>query len=54
MIQSAPESSNNPANYWYYCENPAGYYPYVQSCSKGWMQVVPQNVPNSQIAPAPQ
>jgi hypothetical protein len=30
---------------------PRGYYPYVQNCSRGWMQVVPQNVPNS---PAPQ
>ena len=21
-----------PPQYWYYCDNPAGYYPYVQSC----------------------
>jgi hypothetical protein len=26
--------------YAYYCQNPAGYYPYVMSCSTGW-QVVP-------------
>ncbi len=31
-----------PANYWYYCANPQGYYPYVQNCPQGWMQVVPQ------------
>lgn len=29
-----------PANNWYYCRRPKGYYPYVKACSKGW-QVVP-------------
>jgi hypothetical protein len=28
------------AQYWYYCQNPAGYYPYVQQCYSGW-QIVP-------------
>ena len=27
--------------YWYYCADPAGYYPYVKDCPQGWMQVVP-------------
>jgi hypothetical protein len=27
-------------NFWYYCRNPAGYYPYVQNCS-AWQQVTP-------------
>ncbi len=42
--QAAPPSpAAVPANqYWYYCTDPAGYYPYVQNCSKAWMQVVPQ------------
>ena len=31
-----------PANYWYYCTNPQGYYPNVQDCPEGWMQVAPQ------------
>ena len=31
--------------YWYWCSNPAGYYPYIQSCTVGWMQVVPQTTP---------
>ena len=35
------------ANYWYYCPDPSGYYPYVQACPKGWMQVVPQTSPQS-------
>ena len=26
---------------WFYCTQPAGYYPYVQSCSKPWVRVVP-------------
>ena len=28
-----------PTPYWYYCDAPKGYYPYVQSCSAGWRQV---------------
>ena len=35
--QDAPQQ-----NYWYYCQNPQGYYPYVQQCPGGWMMVVPQ------------
>jgi hypothetical protein len=31
--------------YWYYCEDPKGYYPYVPQCPRGWMQVVPQAPP---------
>ena len=29
------------SSYWYYCPD-LGYYPYVQSCPKGWVQVAPQ------------
>ena len=28
--------------YWYFCRNPQGYYPYVKQCLSGWLQVVPQ------------
>jgi hypothetical protein len=28
-----------PAQYWYYCKSPQGYYPYVASCASGWSQV---------------
>jgi hypothetical protein len=31
--------------YWYYCQNPQGYYPYVQQCPGGWMTVVPPSTP---------
>ena len=27
--------------YWAYCQNPEGYYPYVQECLGGWVPVVP-------------
>lgn len=28
--------------WWYYCAQPAGYYPYVQQCPAGWSRVSPQ------------
>lgn len=31
--------------YWYYCNDPAGYYPSVQSCPQGWQRVVPTSPP---------
>ena len=30
-----------PPQYWYYCDNPQGYYPYVANCSSAWRQVAP-------------
>ena len=27
--------------YWYYCQNPKGYYPYVSQCPGGWTPVAP-------------
>ena len=39
------EGAPSANNYWYYCTDPAGYFPYVQSCNKAWMPVVPQAVP---------
>lgn len=38
--QQAPPRTE-PAFYWYYCQNPPGYYPYVKTCPEGWMKVVP-------------
>jgi hypothetical protein len=28
--------------WWYYCDNPQGYYPYVQQCMSHWQRVSPQ------------
>jgi hypothetical protein len=27
------------SQYWYYCHDPAGYYPYVTRCSVAWQPV---------------
>jgi hypothetical protein len=36
--QAAPQTEQC---YWYYCQNPQGYYPDVNNCPGGWMKVVP-------------
>ena len=40
-VQRGQEESD----YWYYCDNPQGFYPYIKSCPGGWMKVVPETVP---------
>ena len=47
QAQAAPVANN----YWFYCVDPAGYYPYVKNCNKTWMQVVPQTNPGSPVVP---
>ena len=38
-IEQAPQASAQLApGYWYYCTDPAGYYPSVQTCAGGWQQ----------------
>lgn len=37
--------SGSQSTYWYYCREPAGYYPYVKACPSGWMTVVPSPPP---------
>ena len=32
----------SPQQYWYFCNRPQGYYPYVKQCPSGWQQVMPQ------------
>jgi hypothetical protein len=55
--QDAPAgetTQNEPAtHYWYYCTQPAGYFPYVQNCSQPWMKVVPQIPSNQATTPRP-
>ena len=36
----APVYQAPPPTYWYYCQNPQGYYPYVPQCPGGWLTVV--------------
>jgi len=47
-VQSGPvQMQQQDQSYWYYCQSPQGYYPYIQKCSSGWMQVVPPQGPPS-------
>ena len=39
------QPETQPQSYWYYCQNPQGYYPYVQQCPEGWQTVVPAPPP---------
>ena len=34
-----------PTTLWYYCTEPPGYFPYVQTCNRAWIPVVPQASP---------
>ena len=49
VIQQEPQTYVQPQlpqeNYWYYCQNPQGYYPYLSNCPGGWIKVVPQPAP---------
>jgi hypothetical protein len=37
----ATPTASAAGSYWYYCQNPAGYYPYVQQCLTQWQPVPP-------------
>ena len=45
--QGAPPSTTQqtpsvPDNYyWYHCDKPVGYYPYIKECPGGWQKVTP-------------
>ncbi|MDD5412078.1 MAG: hypothetical protein PHF31_11805 [Methylobacter sp.] len=41
-IQQSPQAGQQyPSGYWYYCNNPKGYYPYIKQCPRGWQEVEP-------------
>jgi len=43
FVAQAPAPT--PPTLWYYCTEPAGYFPYVQNCNRAWITVTPQSVP---------
>ena len=49
VVQQSPPVPTGlpPAQFWYYCDNPQGYYPYVASCNGPWREVpvTPPNAP---------
>jgi hypothetical protein len=52
-VEPRQEAAAPATHYWYYCTDPAGYYPYVQNCSKAWMTVVPPRTPAGPNPSAP-
>jgi hypothetical protein len=42
--------SSDASDYWFYCKEPEGYYPYVEQCYTDWVRVVAEP---SQAPPAP-
>jgi hypothetical protein len=40
VVAAAPAPT--PGATWYYCDNPAGYYPYVAQCTAPWRPVPAQ------------
>lgn len=40
-----PSAQNFQAGYWYYCDNPAGYYPKIRQCNNDWQQIAPSPPP---------
>lgn len=39
---NADDNTSMPEeNYWYYCKNPKGYYPYIEKCNTQWQKVIP-------------
>ena len=46
VVQAAPQTYvRQTPGYWYYCADAGTYFPYVQTCRSGWMQVIPQDRP---------
>ena len=48
VVQSPPPvviQPSPPQASWYHCDNPRGYYPYVQQCPGGWRPVAPTPSP---------
>jgi hypothetical protein len=41
--QQAPATPEN--FYWYHCDKPDGYYPYIRECPSGWQKVAPTPPP---------
>jgi hypothetical protein len=41
IVQQAPPAPSGlpPSQFWYFCDNPQGYYPYVAACNGPWREV---------------
>lgn len=43
VLVGPPQDYVQPQQSWYYCQDPAGYYPSVPECPGGWAPVAPQS-----------
>lgn len=45
--QQAPQqpAAAQASSYWYHCDKPEGYYPYIKECPGGWKAVEPTPAP---------
>jgi hypothetical protein len=50
---SPPAQPQNLPPTWYYCDRPAGYYPYVPECASGWKAVPATPAPGPASTPPP-
>lgn len=52
--EQMPVQQEQGESVWYYCPDPAGYYPYVRRCPKGWQKVAPtpESAQPPEVAPA--
>jgi hypothetical protein len=41
VVQQPPPAPTGlpPSEFWYYCDNPQGYYPYIAACNGPWQEV---------------
>jgi hypothetical protein len=39
--QPTTGNTSQAGYYWYHCDKPEGYYPYIKECPAGWQQVTP-------------
>jgi hypothetical protein len=62
-LNAPPDGGTPPEQFWYYCQDPAGFYPYVRMCNGEWEAVPaappgapasePSNVPGGQAPTGP-
>lgn len=47
IVRESPPAyvERGASSYWYYCDQPAGYYPYVKECQGTWRAVPPDAGP---------
>lgn len=51
--EQPPVQPQAQSNYWYYCNNPDGYYPYIKQCPGGWKKVPNAGQPQGEYQDAP-